>query len=144
MAKAKSSNPQQRTKNGLIVKPIIDSIVRTSRKTNWIVTDRAAQTVDQLSFTSRDSVGRINWWDVKPPKTDYWHAHVILGRAYAFEVLDLLNNPNAKGDNEHTLGYIMDAISRWVATPGIPGASGMAHGFFSAISEYVARGTADR
>ena len=65
----------------------------TSRKTQWLVSSSAPKSVDDLSYTSRDAIGRINWWDVSPPKTNYWGVHQMLGRAYAFEILDLLNNP---------------------------------------------------
>lgn len=145
MATKKSSSSKTRTKNGLTVKPIADSVVETSRKTAWIVNGKAPRTVDELSFTSRDSRGHINWWDVQPPKTRYASAHEMLGRVYAFEILDLLNNPSAmEEENDHILGYVMSAISKWVATVAIPGASAMAYGFFSVIGEYVASGTAEK
>ncbi len=33
------------------------------------------KTVDDLSFTSRDKIGRIRWFDVIPPQTNYWPFH---------------------------------------------------------------------
>ena len=119
-------------------------ILETSRKTRWLVTPNAAKSVDELTFTSRDSEGRINWWDVMPPKTDYWHVHEMLGRAYAFEVLDLLNNPKAEHGNEASLGFIIGAIARWLPTVSGTASSGMADGFFRVVSEYVATGSASR
>jgi hypothetical protein len=68
----------------------------------------------------------------------------MLGRAYAFEVLDLLNNPSAEGENGGTLGYIMAAIARWLPTVSNSAASGIADGFFGVVSEYVATGSASR
>jgi len=133
-----------RSRNGLNAKPYPGVGFETSRKTRWLVTESAPQSVDGLTFTSRNAEGRINWWDVQPPKTNYWHVHEMLGRAYAFEVLDLLNNPNAEGENDGTLGYIMGAIARWLPTVSGTAASGMADGFFRVISEYVATGSASR
>lgn len=146
MAKAVITRSRDvRPKNGLRVKPDAGTgSAETSRKTHWRVTCNAPKTVDELTFTSRDAQGRINWWDVTPPKTDYWHVHEMLGRAYAFEVLDLLNNPSAEGDNVADLGFIMGAIARWLPTTAGSAASGMADGFFRVISEYVATGTASR
>lgn len=132
------------SKTGLKAKPHEGLGFETSRKTHWLVTSSAPKSVDELTFTSRDSLGRINWWDVAPPKTSYWHVHEMLGRAYAFEVLDLLNNPSAEAANEGTLGYIMGAIARWLPSVSGSAASGIAHGFFSVVSEYVATGSASR
>lgn len=99
--------------------------------------------VDKLSFTSRDAEGRICWWDVTPPKTDYWHVHELLGRAYAFEVLDLIKAPDAEYP-EHMLAYIAEAMARW-SPSSLPWApEPMRHGFFGAISEYLTKGTVDR
>lgn len=134
----------KRKANGLRVKPYVGGITETSRKTTWLVTSNAPKTVDQLTFTARDGSGRIDWWCVQPPLTDYWHVHEMLGRAYAFEVLDLLNNPDASDDNEHVLRCILGAISSWLPTVANSAASGIADGFFGVIGEYVATGTASR
>ena len=133
----------RQTKDGLTSKPYAESLIQASRKTHWLVSQDSAKTVDDLTFTSRDAQGCINWWDVSPPKTDYWHAHEMLGRAYAFEVLDLLNNPAAEKDNESSLGFILGAIARWQSTVA-GAATGMADGFFQVVSEYVSTGTASR
>lgn len=132
------------TRKGLKAKPFANVGFDTSRQTRWHVPLTAPKTVDDLTFTSRDADGRIVWWDVTPPKTNYGHVHEMLGRAYAFEVLDLLNNPQAEADNAGALGYIMDAISRSRGTSSGGAGEGMASGFFSVISEYVATGSADR
>ena len=89
-------------------------------------------------------MGRVNWWSVTPPKTDYWHVHHMLGRAYAFELLDLLHNPAATADHASVLGYISTSIAYWTQTVAGSAATGMADGFFCAISEFVSTGTADR
>ena len=113
------------------------------RKTKWLVTKGAPKVVEDLSFFTRDSAGRAVWWDVTPPKTDYWHVHEMLGKAYAFELLELVNNPEA----EHASGLVKnvaEAVARcaWT-TPGCAG-QGMASGFFEVLGEYIQTGTASR
>jgi hypothetical protein len=141
MAEAKTARSATK---GLKVKAMGETMRVASRKTQWIVSAGAAKTVDELTFTSRDAEGRIRWWDVNPPRTDYWPAHRMLGRAYAFEVLDLINNPDATDTPRHQLRCILGAIADWLPTVHGTSASGMADGFHSVISEYVATGTADR
>lgn len=111
------------------------------RKTEWYVPGNAPKTADDLTFTSRDPQGCIRWWDVTLPKTDYWHAHVILGRAYAFELLDLINNPEAK-ESEHILSHIVSAQMRWRGPDPCGGA--IIEGFHQVISEYVTTGSSSR
>jgi hypothetical protein len=134
----------RRISKGLDVSPLTNGSVLARRKTHWVVGADSPRTADQLSFTSRDDEGRICWWSVQPPQTNYWHVHQMLGRAYAFEVLDLLHNPDAEPGNERYLGFIISAIARWLPTVSSTAASGIADGFFSVISEYVATGTASR
>lgn len=130
--------------NGLKVKPYPGLGLKASRKTKWLVSNSAPKSVDELNFTARDAQGHIIWWNVTPPKTEYWHVHHELGRAYAFEVLDLLNNPNAERDHERVLGFIMAEIARWLPSVSGSAATGIADGFFGVVSEYVATGTASR
>lgn len=111
------------------------------RKAEWYVPDNAPKTADDLTFTSRDLQGRICWWDVTLPKTNYWSAHVVLGRAYAFEFLDLINNPKAK-ESEHILSYIVGAQMRWRGTDPCGGA--IVEGFHQVISEYLTTGSVSR
>jgi hypothetical protein len=101
------------------------------------------ESADDLSFTSRDGSGRINWWDVTPPKTDYWHVHEMLGRAYAFELLDLINRPGSK-EPPHVVTYVCQAVGRWSASVKNSAAGGMAAGFFDVIGEFLETGSADR
>ena len=134
---------QPRAKQNLKIKEYLPGMVKTSRKTRWLVTSNAPKSVDELGFTSRDEGGAFNWWDVMPPKTEHWGAHYELGRAYAYELLDLLNNPEAEEENTHVMGCISTAIARWM--PSVTGAAtGMADGFFSVMSEFVATGTVNR
>lgn len=139
-----SNATQPRSNHNLRVKDYIPGMVKASRKTQWLVSSTSAKSADDLSFTSRDEMGHINWWSVTPPKTDYWHVHYTLGRAYAFELLDLLHNPEAKDNNTHALGQISTTIAHWMHTVAGSAASGMADGFFSVISEFVSTGTAGR
>ncbi|WP_326536856.1 hypothetical protein [Pseudorhodoferax sp.] len=133
-----------KTRRGLKAKPFPGVGFETSRKTAWIVSTNAPKTADELTFTARDAEGRMIWWDVTPPRTNYWHVHEMLGRAYAFEVLDLLNNPSAEKDNEWTVGFTLGAIARWLPDVSGSAASGIADGFFKVIGEYAATGTASR
>jgi hypothetical protein len=129
---------------GLKAKPFPGLGFQTTRKTAWLVAAHSPRTADDLTFTSRDSEGRMVWWAVTAPKTNYWPAHEMLGRAYAFEVLDLLNNPDAEQDNKHTLAFILGAIARWLPSVSNSAGSGMADGFFNVVGEYAATGTASR
>lgn len=129
---------------GLTVKPYGCGMRAASRKTQWMVSSDAPKNVDALTFTSRDNSGRICWWDVAPPKTEYWHVHEMLGRAYAFELLDLLNNPEAEGENEQVFAAVSMAIAQWLPSVSHSAASGMADGFFRVMSEFMATGQAVR
>lgn len=133
-----------RSRKNLKFSEPIGGMVTASRKTHWIVTASSPKTPDELSFTSRDQSGFIKWWDITAPKTDYWPVHHTLGRAYAFEVLDFLNNPESKDVTGGELGFICKAIANWMPTVAGSAASGVADGFFSAISGYVSTGEVDR
>ncbi len=50
---------------------------------------RVIQNRDDLSFTSRDSEGRINNWDVPHDKKGNWHEGLIIGEQYFNEVRQL-------------------------------------------------------
>lgn len=103
----------------------------------WRVPSDAARNVDQLSFTSRDAKGIMRWWDVTPPKTDYWGPHEALGRAYAYEFLDLVHSSDKpKKLYKHTFGFIASEIVR----RGHTTSEGLYFGFFEVISEYLVTG----
>lgn len=104
-------------------------------KRKWRVSPTAAKTVDDLNFTARDAAGRILWWDVTPPKTDYYHVHEMLGRAYAVELLDLIHSQEI---SKHTLCFIVSDMVR-KQTHG-----GLRDGFIGAISEFLITGNVDR
>ena len=139
-----SNETVNRSRKSLKVSEYVPGIVKASRKTRWLVRTKSAKSADDLTFTSRDQKGCINWWDVVAPKTDYWGVHHSLGRAYAFEVLDFLNNPESEDVNGSELGFICGAIARWLPTVAGTAATGMADGFYGAISEFVSTGTVDR
>jgi hypothetical protein len=83
------------------------------------------------------------WWSVTPAKTDYWSVHKILGRAYAFELFDLLNNPAAES-NEHVLGCIAAAMLSTVSRTGDWREATMVEGFFDVVGEYISTGKVNR
>ena len=114
--------------------------VKTKQR-KWLVPSNTPQTVDDLTFTSRDSEGRICWWDVTPPKTDYFPVFEKLGRAYAFELLDLIHNPEKKEQIAlETFGFISAEITR----QGVTMNDGLYFGFFGAISEFLIAGECNR
>lgn len=132
------------TSKNLSVKDIGSGMLATSRKTQWGISSMSPKCVEDLSFVARDSENRMIWWSVVPPKTDYWHVHEVLGKAYAFELLDLMNNPDAEKCPPHILAYIAGAIHRWSTSVSPGAADGMTHGFFGVLSEYMSTGTANR
>jgi hypothetical protein len=97
--------------------------------------DHDIKSVDDLPFISRDGGGQINWWDVTRPKTEYWNVHAALGRAYAYDLLDLLQNPiaNLKG---HEAGHILRAAA--MGDPSI------ADGFFEVVGQHLTTGDVSR
>ena len=96
-----------------------------------------------MPFVGTDSEGRFNWWTVTPPKTDYWHAHQMLGRGYAFELLDLVHNPEAEKP-DHIISFIADAMMRWRRTVEPVAGEAIPHGFFEVLSEYLVTGQVNR
>jgi hypothetical protein len=109
-------------------------------KRRWYSASGSARTVDELNFTSREPAGRIRWWDVATPKTDYGHPKRALGRAYAFELLDLIHNAKRKGVSKYTFGFIACEIARnsHKIDPTVY------EGFFLAISEFLVDGKLTR
>ncbi|MDP1679701.1 MAG: hypothetical protein Q8L02_06245 [Candidatus Nitrotoga sp.] len=124
------------------VKDYCEGMKIATRKTKWILSGKIPKSADDLSFVGRDG-DKFSWWNVIPPKTDYWHAHQILGRAYAFELLDLFNNPKAEY-SEHILAYITSGMTRWARTVEPVAAEGMQQGFFEVLSEFLGKGSVNR
>ena len=118
-------------------------IKEVRRKSVWALTERSPRCVEDLSFTSRDAEGRLCWWDVTPPKTGYYHVHEMLGRAYAFEVLDLMHVPGADYP-KNILAYIANGMATWTPEGVERAAEPIRAGFFGVIGEFVATGDADR
>lgn len=113
------------------------------RQHHWLLCGNIPKKVEDLPFVCTDSEGRFNWWTVTPPKTDYWHAHKMLGRAYAFDLLDLVHNPEAEKP-EHIVGCIADAMMRWRTTVEPCAGEGIPRGFFEVLSEYLVTGRVNR
>jgi hypothetical protein len=102
------------------------------------------KTVDDLSFRSRDKIGRICWFDVIPPQTDYWPFHHYVGRAYVHQLLELIENVGeaeapepGEGLSNHTFGFIANEIVRNWRYP----MKGVYEGFFSVISDVIHQAT---
>lgn len=127
----------------LRLKEYAGGITEVRKSTKWALTRNLPESPDDLPFTQRNPDGRYVWWTVTPPNTDYWHVHQVLGRAYAFKLLDLLHNPDAEYP-EHILSFITDAMIYWRLTVSQPGAEGIIHGFFEVISEYLSTGMVRR
>lgn len=116
---------------------------QATRKMRWIIPSKNPRKPEDLNFVARDAEGRMVWWHVEPPKTDYWHVHQVLGRAYAFELLDLMNNPDSEYP-EHILAYITCAMTRWASSVPAGAGEGTIHGFFEVISEFLGKGEVSR
>ncbi len=111
------------------------------KRTKWYVGPNAPATVDDLPFVSKGE-DRFSWWDFTPPKTDYWHVHEMLGRAHAFALLDLINNPAADFP-EKIVSYVARDMRQW-AQRWPDQACGTTTGFFDVISQFLIHGRADR
>ena len=119
----------------------------TIRELHWLLSPDAPKCADDLSFVSRD--GRINWWDVTPTNTDYWEVHRQHGRAMAFELLDLIHNPEREQDEDgmafNWFGQIASTIARTEAEYRLKyNTDGLAIGFFEAIGEHLINGIYNR
>src|SRR6266705_3577058 len=128
-AKRKSSKPKSaKVKLPRGVKDLGYGL-EVNRRTTWLVPKSGSpQSAEDLSFTSRDERG-INWWNVTPQKTDYWHAHEMLGRAYAFELLDLIHRPSK--ERADVAAYVLKAVGQWSESADRLADGGMADGFFA-------------
>lgn len=129
--------------NSIKIKKFDGGIIKATRKTSWILCGNIPKTSDDLPFVDRDAEGGMCWWSVIPPNTDYWHAHQVLGRAYAFDLLDLINNPEAEFP-KHIISHIVDSMARWRATVSPCAGEAMPHGFFEVLSEYITTGKVNR
>ncbi len=128
------------SKSKLIVVQSHEGLRQTKRNIKWYVPSQAATKAQDLNFTGKDEQGRMTWWDVTPPKTDYCHPHHALGKAYAFEFLDLIHNPDAE-KSEHMFSFIACEIVR--KRLSMPNESLYA-GFFDVISQYLITGEVGR
>lgn len=98
----------------------------------------APKTFDDLSFTTRDAKGRMVWWSVTPPSTQFWPAHFDLGRALARELLELMREHDPEPGEGRAVGFILAAVAKWMPTVAGTAAAGIADGFFSVIGEAAA------
>ncbi len=138
---AKRAKQAMANQNGALAFKDLGYGLEVNRRTTWVVTNNSPKSVDDLSFTSRGERG-VTWWDVTPPKTHYWHAHEMLGRAYAFELLDLINRPSKERPN--VAAYVLKAVGQWSVSADRLADGGMADGFFAVIGEFLETGTAAR
>ncbi len=121
----------------------------STRELHWIVSSDAPKCADELSFTSRDEKGRITWRDPSPAKTDYWEVHRQYGRSLAFELLDLIHNPEREqdkdGNADNWFGYIAGEIARKESMMRLKfNTDGLGIGFFEAIGEHLIHGRYNR
>lgn len=118
-------------------------IKEASRRTRWGIPPNSPLKPEDLNFTGRDEEGRFVWWVVSVPKTDYCHPHHALGKAYAFELLDLMNNPAAEYP-PGILAFVTSAMMRWANQTNAAASEAVIYGFFSVLSEFIGTGTAVR
>ena len=118
-------------------------LVEVKNKTKWIVSSLAATKPSELNFVDHNDSVRFSWWNVAPPNTDYGHAHEMLGKAYAYEFLDMINNPIK--DEDHSQDGILAFIARDMAAQRSDyRMEAIADGFWRVINEYLLHGTAVR
>jgi hypothetical protein len=123
-------------------KDVGSGIKEVKRTTKWLVCGSSPKKVEDLPFVG--SVGSSSyWWTVTPPKTDYEGVHRKLGRAYAFDLLDLVHSPDAEIP-EHIIGCIAEAMMRWSRTVEPCAGEAIPHGFFEVLSEYLVTGRVNR
>lgn len=129
------------TQNAASITGTITSI-RRKRRPDWILSNTPRQVTD-LPFVSKDGEGRIVWWDVEPPKTDYWIVHYMLGKAYAIDLLDHIHAVRESGEeiDPKIFGYIACEIAR--KTRSMKN-DGIYIGFFETISEYLVTDTVSK
>ncbi|MDH5612223.1 MAG: hypothetical protein OEY66_07185 [Gammaproteobacteria bacterium] len=109
-------------------------IQQATIKLEWQVSSDAPKTVDDLYFTKREPNGCINWWAVTKP-SNYYSANYMVGRAHAFDVIELMFNPKAKNLNDGLLSNIAINMAENHKTD-----DGVMRGFFSAFSELLLNG----
>ncbi len=119
------------------------------RQLHWVQFPGMPKCADDLTFTSRDDDGRINWWDVTPPKTNYWEVHRQYGRAMALELLDLIHNPEREQDEDgmafNWFSQIAGEIARTETACRLKySTDGVYIGFFEAIGEHLTNGIYNR
>lgn len=119
------------------------TVVRPKRRPDWILSSSAPRQVTDLPFVGRDSEGRPVWWHVEPPKTNYWPAHYMLGKAYAIDLLNYIHAARQSGEEiaPKIFGYIACEIARKARTMET---DGIYTGFFQTISEYLVTDTVSR
>ncbi|MDO8706025.1 MAG: hypothetical protein Q7J84_13870 [Sulfuricaulis sp.] len=117
--------------------------IRPKRRPGWILSSKAPRQVTDLPFFNRDSEGRAVWWDVEPPKTNYWPAHYMLGKAYAIDLLNYIHAARQSGEeiSPRIFGCIAGEIARKAHTMET---DGIYAGFFDTISEYLVTDTVSR
>ena len=120
-----------------------------TRDVHWLRFPDMPKCPDDLSFTSREEHGRMNWWDVTPAKTNYWEVHRQYGRAMALELLDLINNPEREQDEDgmaiNWFSYIAGEIARTESECRRKyNTDGLGLGFFEAIGEHLINGVYNR
>lgn len=121
----------------------------TTRELHWLVFPGMPKCADDLSFTSRNEHGGINWWDVTPVKTNYWEVHRQHGRAMALELIDLIHNPEREQDADG-MAYnwflqIAGEIARTESTFRRKyNTDGLGLGFFEVIGEHLINGVYNR
>jgi len=92
-------------------------------------------TIDSLTFTSRDELGRINWFDIEHPDNNSlydWHEQYKKGMDYARELKELL--PEIDKLNGSEVAFICSTIAR--NAHKLP--DGLYEGFFQELVKYEA------
>ena len=108
---------------------------RTIGKGPWAIPRCAAKAGTDMSFVERTESG-LDWFAVRLPKTAYCHPSEALGKAYAFELIDGLRNPDGDVGPIH-MGIVLSALGRWTKGCDHIGMSSFLHGFGHVLGEYI-------
>ena len=108
---------------------------RKIAKGSWAVPGCSAKAGTDLSFVEHTENG-IDWFAVSLPKTEYGHPSHALGKAYAFELIDGLRNPEGDVGPIH-MGIVMSALGKWARQCHHVGMSGFLQGFGAVLGEYI-------
>lgn len=117
-------------------------VARKVAKGPWALPSDAPKSGTDWPFVAPDDVG-LDWFAVSLPPTAYGHPSIELGRAYAFELIDGLRNPDGELGPVH-MGIVFAAIGRWSKNCTHPCMGSFLQGLGAVLGEYIQTHNANR